>query len=76
VCSAEQIIIFLSLYLFQTGVTGLFLALNISLVTFLKFCGKSRFRGAVWKVSPILAWIFAITQLILQIFVKRIVTPR
>lgn len=58
------------------GVTCVFLLLNISLAVFLKFCGKSRFRGAVWEVSPLLAWIFAITQLFLQLFLKGTVTPR
>ncbi|CRK93456.1 CLUMA_CG006992, isoform A [Clunio marinus] len=58
------------------GVTCVFLLLNISLAVFLKFCGKSRFRGAVWEVSPLLSWIFAITQLIVQLFLKGAVTPR
>lgn len=58
------------------GVTCVFLLLNISLAVFLKFCGKSRFRGAIWEVSPLLAWIFAITQLFLQLFLKGTVTPR
>lgn len=65
--------VFLGLF---AGVTCVFLLLNISLAVFLKFCGKSRFRGAVWEISPLLAWIFAITQLFLQLFLKGTVTPR
>jgi hypothetical protein len=59
-----------------SGATCVFLLLNISLAVFLKFCGKSRFRGAVWEISPLLAWIFAITQLCLHLFLKGSVTPR
>ncbi|CAG9798079.1 unnamed protein product [Chironomus riparius] len=58
------------------GVTCVFLILNISLAVLLKFCGKSRFRGAIWEISPLLAWLFAITQLFLQLLLKEAVTPR
>ncbi|CAO1336896.1 unnamed protein product [Diamesa serratosioi] len=58
------------------GVTCVFLLLNIILIVILRFCGKSRFRGFIWEVAPHIAWLIAIKQLFLQLFLKGSVTPR
>lgn len=50
--------------------------LNTGLMIFLRLCGKSRFKGAIWEVAPHLAWLLAILQLFLQLFFKGSVTPR
>lgn len=59
-----------------TGVTCALLVLNVSLAVFLRLCGSTQYRGAIWEVAPHLAWLFAILQLLLQLFFKEIVTPR
>ncbi|XP_055634057.1 adenylate cyclase type 3 [Toxorhynchites rutilus septentrionalis] len=58
------------------AVTSVFLTLNIILVLLLRFCGKSRFRRCIWEVAPHAAWLLAIKQLFLQLFLKGTVTPR
>lgn len=57
-------------------VTSVFLTLNVTLAAILRFCGKSRFRGFIWEVAPHAAWLLAIKQLFLQLFLKGSVTPR
>lgn len=60
----------------SAGVTCVFLALNISLAVFLRVCGNHQYRGAIWEIAPLLAWLSAILQLFLQLFLREIVTPR
>ncbi|XP_058824460.1 adenylate cyclase type 3 [Topomyia yanbarensis] len=57
-------------------VTCIFLLLNVILAGILRFCGKGRFRGFIWEVAPHAAWLLAIKQLFLQLFLKGSVTPR
>ncbi len=63
------------LFLFS-AITSAFLVLNLSLVVLLRYCGKSRIRGALWKIAPILAWLLAVAQIVLQIYLKESLTPR
>uniref|UniRef100_A0A1S4H1H7 adenylate cyclase n=1 Tax=Anopheles gambiae TaxID=7165 RepID=A0A1S4H1H7_ANOGA len=57
-------------------VTSVFLTINIVLAIVLRFCGRGRFRGVIWEIAPHLAWLLAIKQLFLQLFLKGSVTPR
>ncbi|XP_050076662.1 adenylate cyclase type 3 [Anopheles maculipalpis] len=57
-------------------VTSVFLTINIVLAIVLRFCGRGRFRGIIWEIAPHLAWLLAIKQLFLQLFLKGSVTPR
>uniref|UniRef100_A0A182QTA8 Adenylate cyclase type 3 n=1 Tax=Anopheles farauti TaxID=69004 RepID=A0A182QTA8_9DIPT len=57
-------------------VTGVFLTINVVLAIVLRFCGRGRFRGIIWEIAPHLAWLLAIKQLFLQLFLKGSVTPR
>ncbi|ETN62880.1 hypothetical protein AND_005429 [Anopheles darlingi] len=57
-------------------VTSVFLTINVALAIVLRFCGRGRFRGIVWEIAPHLAWLLAIKQLFLQLFLKGSVTPR
>lgn len=59
-----------------TGISCVFLVLNLALALFLRFCGNIKCRGAIWEVAPHLAWLFAIMQLALQLFYKGFVTTR
>lgn len=58
------------------GISCVFLVLNLALALFLRFCGNIKWRGAIWEAAPHLSWVFAITQLALQLFYKTIVTTR
>ncbi|KFB39059.1 AGAP009315-PA-like protein [Anopheles sinensis] len=58
------------------AVTSVFLTVNVVLAIVLRFCGRGRFRGVIWEIAPHLAWLLAITQLFLQLFLKGSVTPR
>lgn len=60
----------------QSGISSVFLVLNLTLALFLRFCGNIKCRGAIWEVAPHLAWLFAIMQLALQLFYKGFVTTR
>ncbi|XP_062548182.1 adenylate cyclase type 3 [Armigeres subalbatus] len=57
-------------------ILSVFLGLNIILAVVLRFGGKGRFRGFIWEVAPHAAWLLAIMQLFLQLFLKGSVTPR
>ncbi|XP_058057684.1 adenylate cyclase type 3 [Anopheles bellator] len=57
-------------------VTSVFLTINVALAIVLRFCGRGRFRGIIWEIAPHLAWLLAIKQLFLQLFLKGSVTPR
>ncbi|XP_053673323.1 adenylate cyclase type 3 [Anopheles nili] len=59
-----------------TAVTCVFLFINVFLAVVLRFFGRSRFRGIIWEIAPHLAWLLAIMQLFLQLFLKGSVTPR
>ncbi|XP_052865244.1 adenylate cyclase type 3 [Anopheles cruzii] len=58
------------------AVTSVFLTINVALAIVLRFCGRGRFRGIIWEIAPHLAWLLAIKQLFLQLFLKGSVTPR
>ncbi|XP_065080499.1 adenylate cyclase type 3 isoform X2 [Ochlerotatus camptorhynchus] len=58
------------------AILSVFLGLNIILAVVLRFGGKGRFRGFIWEVAPHAAWLLAIMQLFLQLFLKGSVTPR
>lgn len=55
---------------------GLFLVLNITLTVLLQLCGKSNIRGRLWITAPYIAWLLAISQLIVQLIFTEDVKPR
>lgn len=66
----------IQLYIINSGISCVFLVLNLVLALFLRFCGNNKCRGAIWEIAPHLAWMFAIMQLALQLFIKDSVTTR
>nr|XP_029727324.1 adenylate cyclase type 3-like [Aedes albopictus]XP_029727325.1 adenylate cyclase type 3-like [Aedes albopictus]XP_029727326.1 adenylate cyclase type 3-like [Aedes albopictus]XP_029727327.1 adenylate cyclase type 3-like [Aedes albopictus] len=57
-------------------ILSVFLVLNIILAVVLRFGGKGRFRGFIWEVAPHAAWLMAIMQLFVHLFLKGSVTPK
>lgn len=62
--------------LFLPGITCAFLLLNVLLIIIVKIFKRSKHRGFLYDVTPLLAWLIAILQLFLQLIMKGAVTPR
>ncbi|KAG4080688.1 hypothetical protein HA402_013218 [Bradysia odoriphaga] len=58
------------------GITCVFLLLNVLLIIILKIFKRSKHRGILYDVTPMVAWIIAILQLLLQLLMKITITPR